>query len=342
MSDRRRRWLGLVVAAVLLVGIVHLRSGGGGGYHVTAYFKEGIALYPHSQVHVMGVDAGTVDDVTVERGRVRVDMTIHRDVPLPRDVTATISALTVIGERNVTLGPPWKPGMPKLRDGTTIPPERTTTPVEVDEALKAFKDLAKAIDPAVVSELITTGANTFDGHEASFNGLLHTTSSLTSDLAAQDDRILTAARNLHDLAAVANGRQAQLGHVIDAFGQASGLLADERDDIAGLLSGASRLVDQGTSLLDAYGGQLPTDLARLSRLGLTLEANEQVFSDLFESFPKTARGLVEAYDPKDNTIRLGANIGPSVSGVLEGSLGRILTKLGLGDLAPCLRIRNQC
>jgi phospholipid/cholesterol/gamma-HCH transport system substrate-binding protein len=342
MTIRRRRLATVAVALLLVAGVRSCSDRGEGGYHVTAYFGEAIALYPHSKVHVMGVNAGTVDAVTVERGRVRVEMTIHDHVPLPDDVTATISALTVIGERNVTLGPPWKPGQAKIGDGYTIPKERTTTPVEPDEALKAFKDLANAIDPAVVTDLIRTGANTFDGHEASFNGLLHTASSLTADLAGQDDRILAAAANLHQLAATANARQTQLGHAVDAFAQASGLLAEERQQIASVLAGANRLVDDGTSLLDAYGGNLPGDLANLSRLGLTLQSNQQVFADLFAAFPGVGHGLIDAYDPVSNNIRLGVNLGPSVSGVLDATIGRILDKLGLGNLRPCIRVPVQC
>ena len=140
MIARRRRLATFAVLLLLVGGVRACTSrGGGGGYHVTAYFGEAIALYPHSKVHVMGVNAGTVDRVTVQSGRVRVDMTVHHGVPLPDDVTATISALTVIGERNVTLGPAWTPGHGKIGDGYTIPKERTTTPVEPDEALKRLQ-----------------------------------------------------------------------------------------------------------------------------------------------------------------------------------------------------------
>jgi phospholipid/cholesterol/gamma-HCH transport system substrate-binding protein len=343
MSERRKRILGVVAVLLLLLGARWWWNGRGeGSYHVTAYFGEAIALYPHSKVHVMGVNAGTVDKVKVEKGRVRVDMSIHDHVPLPRDVTATISALTVIGERNVTLGPPWHPGQPKIGDGYVIPKDRTTTPVEVDEALKAFKDLADAIDPAVITDLVRTGATTFGGHEASFNDLLHSASSLTSDLASQDDRILDAAKALHELASTANARQQQLGHTIDAFSQASSLLADERGQIGSVLTGANRLVDQATSLLDAYGGTLPGDLANHSQLGLTIQSNQQVLSDLFAAFPNTAKGLIDAYDPVNNTVHLGANLGPSISGILDATLGRILDKLGLGAFRPCIRIPVQC
>jgi phospholipid/cholesterol/gamma-HCH transport system substrate-binding protein len=342
MTVRRRRTLAVVAFLLVVLGVRAWSGRGERGYHVTAYFGEAIALYPHSKVHVMGVNAGSVDRVTVQQGRVRVDMTIHDHVPLPQDVTATISALTVIGERNVTLGPPWHPGEPRIGDGYTIPKERTTTPVEPDEALKAFKELADAIDPAVVTDLIHTGATTFGGHESSFNDLLRTASNLTSDLASQDGRILAAAQNLHEIATTANARQQQLGQAIDGFAKASSLLADERNQIAGVLQGANRLVDGSSSLLDAYGGNLPTDLANLSRLGLTLQSNEKVFSDLFAAFPNTARGLINAYDPVNNTVDLGANLGPTVNGILDGTIGRILTKLGLGNLAPCIRIQASC
>jgi virulence factor Mce-like protein len=338
VTPRRRRLAVALVMVLLVVGVRAWSSRDSGGYHVTAYFGEAIALYPHSKVRVMGVNAGTVDKVTVQRGRVRVDMTVHDHVPLPRDVTANISALTVIGERNVTLGPPWRPGQAKIGDGYVIPKERTTTPVEPDEALKAFKDLAEAIDPAVITDLVRTGANTFDGHEASFNGLLETASDLTDDLAAQDGKIIKAAQNLHELAQVVNSRQAQLGHAVDAFAQASGLLAGEREEIAAVLKGANRLVASSTDLLDAYGGQLPGDLANLSELGLTLQANQEVFSQLFAAFPGVGNGLIEAYDPINNTLRLGANLGPSINGILDATLGRILDKLGLGDLPLCIRV----
>ena len=53
-------------------------------------------------------------------------------------------------------------------------------------------------------------------------------------------------------------------------------------------------------------------------------------------------GLIDAYDPVNNTVRLGANLGPSVSGILDATIGRILTKLGLGSLTPCIRIPSPC
>jgi len=340
--SRNRR---IATVAVLVVALaVYFRNPfrGAGGYHITAHFKEAIALYPHSTVKVMGVAAGTVDGVHVDGSGVRVDMTIHDDVPLSPDVTATINALTIIGERNVVLGPPWKPGQARIGDGFVIPTEHTTTPIEPDDALRAFRDLANAIDPSVVTGLVQNAEHTFTGHEQTFNDVLQSASTISTHLASEDDRILQAATDLHTLATTANERQATLGHVIDAFSQASGLLANERDQIAALLSGANRLVDDGTSLLDAYRTTLPGDLDVLAQLGATLNANTDVLKDLFASFPGVAQGLVNAYDRGTNTLRLGSNLDPEVDGLLGASIGRVLDQVGLGSLAPCIRIPSPC
>ena len=61
MTARRRRFATFAVVLLLVGGVKACTDRGGGGYHVTAYFGEAIGLYPHSKVHVMGVNAGTVE-----------------------------------------------------------------------------------------------------------------------------------------------------------------------------------------------------------------------------------------------------------------------------------------
>jgi phospholipid/cholesterol/gamma-HCH transport system substrate-binding protein len=332
----------VVVAGLATASCSYIGVGSRGGYVVTAYFHEAVALYPHSKVKVMGVSAGTVERVAVDGSRVRVDMRINNDVPLPTHISATIDALTIIGERNIILSPPWRPGDDKVPNHFVIPLDHTTTPVEPDDALKAITDLAHAIDPAVVTGLITNGANAFGGHAQSFNDLLGGTATLSQQLAQQDDQIIQTAKNLHQLAGTLDTRQQQLGHVIDGFSQATGTLADERAVISSILAGANQLVSAGTSLLAEYKGTLPGDIANLARLGLTLQANVGVFSQLIGSFPAVAQGLLNAYNTTTRTIQLGANLDPSIAGILDGTLGRILNRLGLGNLLPCIQIPNWC
>jgi virulence factor Mce-like protein len=309
------------VAAAVLPGCSYL-GGGKAGYTVVAYFPEAVALYAHSKVKVMGADAGTVQSVKIDGNRgIEVKMKIDRDVPLPTDVQVTIQALTIIGERNVVLSPAWTPGQPEIADHLTdgrfvIPAKHTSVPVEPDDGLKAFSDLAAAIDPNAVTRLVKSGADAFDGHGQTFNDLLGSASSLSTQLAAQDQQILQTARNLHTLASAVNGRSEQLGHVIDGFSQATGTLADQRTAVSNLLTGANQLIGAGQSLLDTYKNQLPGDLANLAQLGLTLQHNSDTFQALIGSFPKVAQSLINAYDPVGKQLLLGVDLVQAAGGIL--------------------------
>ncbi|MGH9186366.1 MAG: MCE family protein [Acidimicrobiales bacterium] len=329
MAGRRRFSTALLLLALAAPSCSLVGGSGGGGYHVTAYFEEAVSLYPRSPVRIMGMIAGKVDAVTIDGAQVRVDMTINDNVPLPAHVGATISALTLIGERTVLLSPPWKPGDGKVSDGYVIPVENTVTPVEPDEGLKAFVELVNAIEPKVVNQIITGGAAAFSGHEQEFNDLLNTTSDLWSTLGSQDDRLIEAANSIHVLASQLNQRDQQLNSLFEGFAETSQMLADQRDAIASVLDGSLRVVDAGASLLDTYGPMLTADLATFAQLGAVLENNTAALTQIFDRLAPIAQGIANAYDPEGQTFRLGVNISPTLAGILDGSLGRILRQLGL-------------
>src|SRR5690606_9891074 len=101
-------------AAALAGSLLTGCGGGAGTYELSARFPSAVALYEDSDVLVMGVSVGTVESVTIDGDSILVDMKIRDDVPLPADVTATIHPASLIGERNVILGPAWKPGDDEL------------------------------------------------------------------------------------------------------------------------------------------------------------------------------------------------------------------------------------
>ena len=57
------------------------------------------------------------------------------------------------------LFPPWDAdmaaaGRPQAADGDVIPLDRTEVPVEPDEGLEAFNDLAQSLDADIVGDLV--------------------------------------------------------------------------------------------------------------------------------------------------------------------------------------------
>lgn len=327
-----RRVLVSTVAAAVLASTAAACGGTAGGYTITAEFERTVGLYENSAVKVMGANAGTVTSIEIDGDHVVVEMRIDDGVPLPSDVTATIAPLTLVGERNIVLSPPWQPGDDRLADGAVLGDDQTVIPVEPDEVLQALTDLAEAIDPDAVGELLSSGADAIRGQGETLNEALTNTAALTSTLADQDEQIMEAARNLNTVAASLNTRSEQFGRLVTALSEATATLAAERDNLAVFLDSVTRLSDAGTSILDAYEGTLPGDVAHLAELALVLESNIGSVDQLLAAFPRVGTTLSESYDPDRELIVLNISLTPTAATALLPLFD------ALGIPVPCIPV----
>lgn len=326
----RRPLAVLVAVSVALGALVACGRPGDGGYRLTAWFPRAVALYPESHVKVMGIDVGRVTGITTHDDAIEVTMRIDRDVPLPPDVQASIVPLSLIGERNIVLSPPWHEGLDRIADGATIPLERTHVPVEPDEALQAVTDLAKAVDPSAVAGLVTNGAAALDGKGATLNDALRQGGDLASLLAAQDGTLLKIAADAHVLASTLNSRADALGRLLDDFASVTGELSSEREAITGFLRSLVELTDEGKALLTDYRIQLPADLASVASVALTVQANADSVQQLLQSLDLIGQGVIGAYDPSTGGTLIRFTGSPTVAMGLQ----TVFDALGLGKV-PC-------
>ena len=328
-SVRTRRLAVVALLAAALVPVGGCGRGGGATYQLTAVFESTIGLYPSGDVQVMGMPVGHVDDIEIDGTSVRVEMTIDADVPLPADVQATIGQTQLIGERNVVLFPPWDAeqeaaGAPRARDGDVIPRARTQVPVEPDEGLQAFNDLAQSLDADVVRGFVSDAADVLDGRGDEIGQAIDQAAGLGRTLSEIDQQLVAAADDLHVLAGSLSTREEQLGRLVDSFSSATQVLADERQGISTFLTSLAELTTQGKGLLDAYGDQLPGDIAAATSLASILERNTHSADQLLSVFPLLAEGIARSYQPAIDGIYLRANVTPTVRNlldVLSGQLG---------------------
>jgi virulence factor Mce-like protein len=312
----------IVLLAAAILPLVGCGRGGGGSYHLTAYFDRTIGLYESGDVQVMGMAVGQVDSIEIEGTLVRVEMTIDDEVPLPADVRATIGQTQLIGERNVVLFPPWDAekeasGAARLGDGAVIPRERTEVPVEPDEGLQAFNDLAQSLDGEVVREFVSDSADVLEGRGERVGAAIDQAAGLGTALAEIDQQLVAAADNLHVLAGSLATRDAQLGRLVDGFAEATEVLAAEREGITSFLSSLVELTVQGRSLLDRYGAQLPGDIAAATALASILERNTSSLDQLLTAFPQLAAGVANAYQPAIDGLYLRANASATAQALLD-------------------------
>lgn len=304
---------------------------GGGTYNVDVVFARATALFPDSRVRVMGAEVGKVSNIDIEKDRLRVTLAIDSDVPIPADAKAAIVPFTLVGERNVVLTPPWKPGRPKLADGATIPIERTEIPFEPDEALEALRDLAKAVNPDALSRLISKAASSVKGRGRDFNVALEETAALSGVLGEQDEVLEEIARNFHAVASGLNEREQKLGRVISSFSRVSSVLAQERHNIAAFLDALARLPREGQFLLANFQEQIPQDLATLAKVLMVAESNITSIGQLIRAFPEITAALINAYNPDFRALVLRVSASGSSAPILRG----LLSPLGI-DNVPCV------
>ncbi len=329
-----RRLAVLTLVLALLAGAC--RAPGDGGYEVTASFPRATALFEQSRVQVMGIDVGRVDTIRIDGDRIVVTMLIDADVPLPVDVNAAIVPLTLIGERNVVLHPPFRPGDERVDDGYEIPADRTQVAVEPDDVLQTVTDLVQAIDPDRLSSVLSDAADALDGQGEVFNGAVAQGARLTEVLRAQDDRLVAAAEGLDGLATSLNVREEQLADLLDVFAEASSMLADERDRIRAMLGALADLNDEARAVVVAVEETLVEDIASLAALALTLEANSASVVQAVAVLPRVSRMLIRAYLDDIGGLRLRF----TGNETFFVAVNQVLGALGLPLIEQCVPTPN--
>lgn len=310
----------------------------GESWEIVARFPRAVALYEQSDVLVMGVKVGEVSDLAVDGDEIVVTMSIDRDVPLPADVTAAIAPSSLIGERNVVLGPAWRPGTPELEANAVIPRDRTIVPVEPDEALEAVTDLVLALDAESLNEFVSASADAADGTGRQVNQALKELAELLPFLAEQDDELIAIAEDVRVLADVIRTRDEEIARLLSDFEEVASVLGDEREAIVSFVESLVSLSRRGEILLESYEVSLPEDLETVAAVALQIKASGPAVQELVTGLHRINETLLLSVDPDTNSIRTRV----LTEDLVTNQLVAILDVLGAPspDCIPLLG--NQC
>lgn len=306
--------VGLLVAVLAATGVAMAAGGDDGGDHrLTAFFTRTIGLYEGNDVRVLGVRVGTIDKLTVEGERVRVEMTVDGKYRLPADVKAVIVPPSVVSDRFVQLTPAFTGG-PELEQDAVLDTDRTMVPLEFDEIFRNLDELNVALGPqganknGALARLVKISAKNLDGNGEEFNGAFKQFSAAVSALSGSRTDLFATVSQLqrfNTMLARNDGGVRQLNADLARVGDQ---LAGEREDLGAALANLSTALQLVNSFVAENRNTLTNDIKKLTAVTNVLTKEKEAVKQIIDTAPFALINLGLAGDPKAKTLDTKADL----------------------------------
>lgn len=327
---------------------------------VTAEFADTTGVYVGNDVTYLGVRVGEIVAVEPHGTTMRVVMHLAPETRVPRDAGAEILQGSLVTDRFIELGPAWDGG-PTLASGAHIDAARTRSPATVDEIAKAIDDLVLALDAGLgkgrgdagLGDLLATTAQALKGNGTHLRRALAESRDALAVVNAKDADLTAVSKNLVRLVTELSRRDRSIRDFTTASAEATGVLADQREELVATLDSLDRLTRLATDFLKQNGSVLGADLAGLADVVDIVRARQDSLDEAFDVMPTMAENFSRAYDGDLGRLRVqfAFSAGPFSAAfrshtcrAFTGGLGETGTRLcgllfttdGTGALDPLL------
>ena len=261
----------VLATALLAITIGNISFGPTKDYK--AVFTEATGVVKGDDVRVAGVKVGTVQGVEiVNRDQALVRFDVDEETRLTQSTHATIRYRNLVGQRYIALTEgPGGPGV--LREGATIPLDRTQPALDLTVLFNGFKPLFAAMSPSDVNKLSSELIKVFQGEAGTLEGLLDSTASVTNTLAARDQLVGDLIANLNDTLVTVGDRDKELSDLIIQMRRFIGGLSKDRDAILDPLDSISALAVETADLVTGIRPALTKDIGELRKVAGNIDEN---------------------------------------------------------------------
>ncbi len=307
-----------VVAALVIAAVVMLTSRGGKRY-LTVDFPNVNSLYVGSDVRVLGVAVGTVDKIDPHGDYVRVKIGYDSKIKVPNDVKVAIVSPALVGDRFVQLAPAYTGGA-VLPNNAKIGINRTAVPLELDQVYSSLDDLATALGPngankdGSLSHFIDSSAKQLDGEGAQLNETIKNFSKLSTTLANNKDDLFGSLNEVETFVAMLKKNDSTVRSFNDSTAKVAGVLAGERDDLAGTLKALGLALNDVHTLIAENRTTLRGDVDDLTSISRVLVANEKSLKEAVIAAPTALSNVALTYNSKYGTLDTRADLLKLITG----------------------------
>jgi phospholipid/cholesterol/gamma-HCH transport system substrate-binding protein len=309
-----RRIVPLLVIAALVAAVAISVLGREERKTLVAHFPRTISIYEGSEVRVLGVPVGTVDQVTPSGTDVEVTMSYDASVEVPADADAVIVAPAIVGDRFVQLTPVYTGG-PRLPDGAVLQVDRTSTPVELDDIYSSLDRLTVALGPnganreGALTDLLQNTAANFGGQGAVFNQTITDFSRLSTTLDDNKEELFSSAAELEKFIGTLADNDQTVRDFNASLGSVSTMLAGERQELAKALANLQVGLGKVATFVQENREVLGRNITGLNRVTKVLVKQRDALDETLRTAPLALNNLALTYNPQAGTLDTNANIG---------------------------------
>ncbi len=236
-------------------------------YTIHAVFENALNLPDQAKVKIGGSDVGVVTDIKTKNFQAIVDLTISKDIELPKGSTAELRQATPLGDVFVAVSKPkTEPGAEMLHDGDTLTIDDTSAGATVEQLLISVSMLFNGGGIASLSKLGSELDSIVGGRGEQLAHLITEMTGVVGSLNANSARVDSVLGEFSTLANTIEARRSELGEVADTLPQMIGAIAENNRAIGDLL-------DKLSVASAALGNYADTSTAQLNGL---LENTQQL------------------------------------------------------------------
>lgn len=324
----------IAVTAVLVVAALVVFGGGDEEKTVTAHFSRAVAVYPGSEVRLMGVPIGTITKIVPEGESVRVEMKYDGKYRLPEDAKAAIVTPTLVSDRYVQLAPAYTAGK-ELRDGADIPMERTGSPVELDRIYRSLADLSDALGPngankqGALSGLLASGADALRGKGQLANKTILSMSKAVETFGNNSGELFDTVSQLAQITEVLARNDNVVNSFMSNLTGVSAQLAAQRSDLRQALVALSGVMESVRGFVHDNRAALTSNVQGLASVFGAVAKEQEALGSALQLGPLGLGNLALAFDPKSGSIGSRMQLGPTGM-----SLGNVLCDIVVNGKIP--------
>ena len=331
---------GLLVVALIAALLLVFWPGSDKKY-VTASFPRTVSLYEGSEVKILGVAVGKVEEVEPTGTNVTVKFYYEGDQKVPDNAKAAVISPSIVGDRFIQLTPAYSGGA-VLENNAKLGEDRTATPLELDEIFGSINDLTKALGPdgankpvangvGPLTRLLDSTARNFGGQGAEFNKTLKNLGALTKTLADNKDELFGTLAQVEEFTKTLAENDGTVRRFNDSLAGGADLLADERQELAAVLKNLSIAMVQVRGFVKENRGSLTRNISGLNRVSKVLVKRRDVLDETLRDAPAALNNLYLAGNQKEGTLDTRNNADQVLSALEEDPLAALCALVNQTD-----------